>query len=85
LVGIAACLRSEGAEVTAHQYMIKVLPLGNDLAGETTRTLWEAKADVGRKIIRTAIGQLLDRRRFEEVDWIFGFLLPRPPSETCWR
>ena len=42
---------------------------------------FQTEADVGRTSIRTAIGQLLDYRRFEEPDWQLGVLLPRPPDD----
>ncbi|MGE0230125.1 MAG: hypothetical protein AB7U23_16625 [Dehalococcoidia bacterium] len=77
----ASWLREQGATVTAHHYAVVQPPLRNDLADETDRRLWEAKADVSRSSVRMALGQLLDYLRFEPPTWRGGVLLPHPPSD----
>jgi 5-methylcytosine-specific restriction protein A len=76
----AAWLRRAGANVTAHHYDVVRPVLRSDLADETARCLWEAKADVSRSSVRMALGQLLDYLRFEPSDWVGGVLLPHAPS-----
>jgi hypothetical protein len=74
-------LRASGAEVSSHHYPATRPPLRNDLADDTGRRLWEAKASVSRSDIRMAVGQLLDYQRLEREDgWSLGVLLPREPS-----
>ncbi len=77
----AAWLRDQGSEVSAHHYEIVHPPLRNDLADETGRRLWEAKANVSRSAVRMALGQLLDYLRFEPTAWTGGILLPHAPSD----
>ncbi len=77
----AAHLVQIGHDVCAHEYPVGEISLRNDIADETTRTLWEAKSSVDRSSVRNAIGQLLDYRRFEPADWQIGILLPRRPHD----
>lgn len=53
--------------------------LYTDLYDETSKTLYEAKGSASREHIRLAIGQLLDYRRYLEVDAI-SVLLPQMPG-----
>jgi hypothetical protein len=53
--------------------------LYTDLYDETTKTLYEAKGRASREHIRLAIGQLLDYRRYLEVEAI-AVLLPTMPA-----
>jgi hypothetical protein len=54
-------------------------PLFSDLIDRTTNTLYEAKGSVERGAIRTAIGQLMDYRRFVHPTPRLGVLLPSRP------
>ncbi len=76
-------LRNKGHRVTRHRYQ----PRGSshtlvcDLFDKTDQVLYEAKGDVLRMSVRTAIGQLLDYRRFESSPISLAILLPREPAE----
>ena len=54
-------------------------PLFSDLIDRTTNTLIEAKGTVERGAIRTAIGQLMDYRRFVTPEPHLAVLLPSQP------
>jgi len=56
-------------------------PLVCDLIDDTDQVLYEARGDVRRSSVRTAIGQLFDYRRFEPGPMSIAVLLPRKPSE----
>lgn len=77
----ARWLRGQGATVAAHHYEVVRPVLRNDLADETARRLWEAKADVSRSSVRMALGQLLDYLRFEPPGWSGGVLMPFAPAD----
>lgn len=81
VLDFAAHVEGMGHRIGAHAYDLGDITLRNDLADETTRTLWEAKSNADRTSFRMAIGQLLDYRRFEPADWRIGILLPRRPHE----
>jgi hypothetical protein len=74
-------LQEHDHEVGSHRYRLESSDLRSDLVDMTTRTLWEAKSEVGRNAVRLAIGQLFDYRRHEPGDWSIGVLLPREPQE----
>lgn len=76
-----AFLTEGGNVVEAHTYYVAGIALRNDLADSTNQTIWEAKSQVNRTSVRSAIGQLLDYRRFEPSDWTIGVLLPRRPHK----
>jgi hypothetical protein len=76
-------LLGEGHEV-AHLKIVppgEAKPLFADLLDRTTNTLYEAKGTVGRDALRTAVGQLLDYRRFIEPTPRLAVLLPTAPRE----
>jgi hypothetical protein len=54
-------------------------PLFADLLDRSTNTLFEAKGTVGRDALRTAVGQLLDYRRFLKPTPRLAVLLPAAP------
>ena len=56
-------------------------PLFSDLMDRTTNTLYEAKGSVQRGAIRTAIGQLMDYRRFVQPSPRLAVLLPSKPRD----
>jgi hypothetical protein len=56
-------------------------PLFADLIDRTTNTLYEAKGSVQRGAIRTAIGQLMDYRRFVQPSPRLAVLLPSRPRD----
>lgn len=56
-------------------------PLFSDLIDRTTNTLYEAKGSVERGAIRTAIGQLMDYRRFVQPSPRLAVLLPSKPRD----
>jgi hypothetical protein len=56
-------------------------PLFSDLIDRTTNTLYEAKGSVERGAIRTAIGQLMDYRRFVQPPPQLAVLLPSRPRD----
>lgn len=56
-------------------------PLFSDLIDRTTNTLYEAKGSVERGAIRTAIGQLMDYRRFVQPSPRLAVLLPSRPRD----
>lgn len=66
---------------------LKIIPQGEakplfcDLIDHTTNTLIEAKGTVQRGAIRTAIGQLMDYRRFVDPSPQMALLLPSQPRE----
>jgi hypothetical protein len=69
-------------KVTAHTYLLPgyPVPLRCDLFDESDPTLVEAKGLVSREMVRMAIGQLLDYRRFEPGSPKLQILLPWRPS-----
>ncbi len=77
----AEWLTNRGADVSSHHYDVVRPPLRNDLFDDSENRMWEAKGSPGRSEIRTAVGQLLDYRRFESGDVHLGVLLPRRPTE----
>lgn len=68
-----------------HEVMRWRIPIGagvylyTDLYDKTSNTLYEAKSSASREHIRLAIGQLLDYRRYVDVDAI-SVLLPEMPG-----
>ncbi len=76
-------LRGKGHEV-AHLKIVppgEAKPLFADLIDRTANTLFEAKGTVERGAIRTAVGQLLDYRRFLEPAPQLAVLLPVAPRD----
>lgn len=74
-------LQSAGMNVSRHAYRLQGGELQCDLSNETRGQLIEAKGSLARTGIRTAIGQLLDYRRFEPSDTRVAVLLPEHPSD----
>lgn len=73
-------LTEQGHEVKRWRIPIGAgVNLYTDLYDETSKTLYEAKGGASREHIRLAIGQLLDYRRYLDVDAI-SVLLPEMPG-----
>jgi hypothetical protein len=79
----------EYLEEIGHATSGVVVPVGTeviraDLFDRTCGVLYEAKASPDRQLIRTAIGQLLDYRRFIKPEPELRVLLPaRPNQDLC--
>jgi 5-methylcytosine-specific restriction protein A len=78
-----AHLKAQGHEVMRWRLRPpgEMLSLLTDTYDKTARELFEAKGSSSRNYVRLAIGQLLDYRRFIDVDGIkLSVLLPSRPS-----
>jgi hypothetical protein len=68
-----------------HHKALKKSGLYTDLFLRSRRTLFEAKATMGRRILREAIGQLYDYQRYYPRSPHLAILLPQRPSLTLMK